>query len=140
MDKVLVDKSTQPTDALLQSVLGAPFACFQEILELTAAYTQEWTYPSKSSGWVMKISRKSKALCWLFPYQGMFRVSFALREHEKDSLLGNKQIPASYKELLQGSKKYREGYALRIDVESRQAHDDVQVFVQQLMVLRAETA
>lgn len=31
MDKVLVDKSTQPTDALLQSVLGAPFAYFQEV-------------------------------------------------------------------------------------------------------------
>jgi len=140
LDKVLVDKSTQPTDALLQSVLGTPFAYFQEILGLTAAYTQEWTYPSKSSGWVMKISRKCKALCWLFPYQQMFRVSFALREHEKDALLDNKQIPASYKELLRGSKKYREGYALRIDVESQQTCNEVQVFIQQLMALRAETA
>jgi len=72
----------------------------------------------------LKVVKKNKALLWLFPYQNFFRIAFAVREHEKGLILDS-NLQQDYKDLLAASKKFKEGYALRIDVVDGETYGEV---------------
>ena len=123
MEKILVDEAVFPTDEVLASTLGDTFTHFQELMRITDGYAQEWDF-GKKSGWRLKVSRKGKALFCVFPYRGLFRVAFALRDGEKDAVLAS-ALSQEYRDVLSGSKKYKEGWALRVDVAGEDVHQEV---------------
>ena len=123
-EKVLIDKTVFPTDEVLKPVLRNTFTFYQDLLGKTGDFGQEWSFVSKKSGWNLKVVKKNKALLWLFPYQDFFRIAFAVREHEKELIL-NSDLRQDYKDLLTASKKYKEGYALRIDVVNEENYGEV---------------
>ncbi len=130
-EKVLVDKTVFPADEVLKPVLGHAFVFYEDLQRKTDDYTQEWNFTGKKSGWNLKIVKKNKALLWLFPYRDFFRVAFALREHEKSVVLRS-DLNEEYKNLLMASKKYKEGYALRIDVNNEDSYREVMKVVDTL--------
>jgi hypothetical protein len=106
---------TAPRENELKRSLAGVYSAYEELLDVAAAYNREWKFYGPKIGWQLKISRKGKALCYLTPLDGSFRLGMAVREAERTTLLASR-LPAALKTELRTAKKYTEGYPLRIHV------------------------
>jgi hypothetical protein len=102
-----------PSDHELKNVLGMAYPVYEEIIRLTKDVSREWKYYGPKHGWQLKVSQKKKALLYLIPQKGSLRIGMAVREHERDALL-TLNLPSTIKKELSASKKYAEGYPLRL--------------------------
>ncbi len=120
------DKSKQPTDDDLNEALGDTFAQWNSLQkQIASLYTAspEWGFATKNTGWGLRLraEKGKRVVLYMTPCKGYFLASFALGEkavkaaHESD-------IPASVLEIIDNSKKYVEGRAVRLEVRSA---DDV---------------
>ncbi len=128
------DPSTRPGDETLHAALGPAFAPYRTLAELTAPFRREWAY-SKSGGWMLKIHDRSKALLYVIPLAGSFRISLAIREAERDTLLADSQ-PALLHDRLATARKFSEGFALQFDVCSDADLEALEPFLTKLIALR----
>lgn len=112
-DILFSDKEFSPDEARLSKALGNLFPAYKEVIDLTKTFDHESKYYSKTIGWQLKIVRKGKVLCYLTPLSRSFKISFAVREHEKEVLLDS-NLPSKIKKELRSAKKYPEGYPLRL--------------------------
>jgi hypothetical protein len=117
-DHLFVDKKEIPTQPALRKTLGAIYVVYEVILKLTEAYSHEWKFYGKTLGWQLKAVHKGKALFYLIPLDGAFRIAFAVRENEKRALLDS-NLPFAIKEQLKSAKKYPEGYPLRLEIGNK---------------------
>jgi hypothetical protein len=134
-EAVLAEKETLPTERVLKTILGRTYPAYTRILELTETFAREWKYYGKKYGWTLKIGSKAKALLYLTPQDGSFRVGFAVRDNERMALLAE-SLPADTKEELLTSKKVMEGFPLRINVTGRAELKTVQTVVGILTSMR----
>ena len=56
-----MDPANEPARLTIKTALGDMFTCFEEIIGLADAFSQEWNF-SKSSGWMLQIFDARKAL------------------------------------------------------------------------------
>ena len=113
-DRPFLARSRKPTPASLERALGRAFPAYQALSRLTGSFRSEWTH-SRSSGWMQKVHDGRKALCYVVPQEGAFRVSLTVRKKERTTLLRDAPLPALHGALVD-AKAYAEGYALRFDV------------------------
>ncbi|MHC4778061.1 MAG: DUF3788 family protein [Planctomycetota bacterium] len=121
----------KPTETGLNRTLGKIFDCYQDLLGLCEDFQREWKF-YKSSGWILKVFDRKKALFWLVVFEGGMRVNFALREKEREALSAVK-MGATWRDDLQAAKKYPEGYAFRIEVRTKGAYRDAKRIVKEVM-------
>ena len=134
--EVLFDrKETVPDDLKLKKAFGPIHPLYRELLALIEAYEQEWKFYGPRIGWQFKVTHKKKALFWLAPQEGSFRLGFAIRDREKEVLLKSK-LPAKAKEELATAKRYPEGYPLRLLVNKQSDMKAVRLVVDTLKALR----
>ena len=116
------DKSVVPDDSHLQEVLGEMFQLWMDIkeyiLEKYSPVLEEWEFPGKKYGWSFRMKHKKRAILYLTPCQGYFRVAFvfgdkAVAAAEKSTL------PKSILEELRSARKYVEGRGIRIEVKRK---------------------
>jgi hypothetical protein len=137
MNNVYFDqKENAPDESKLKKALGELYSAYKEVLEPTEAYDHEWKYYGKKIGWQLKVTRKGKALLYLTPLEGSFRIGFAVRENERDRLLNSSLSPKT-KEELATAKKYPEGYPLRLEIRSKTDMRTVRVALEVLKELRS---
>lgn len=129
------DRARPPTAAALARALGRSRAGYDQLATLTAALAREWTY-APASGWMLKIHDGAKALCYLIPLAGAFRVSLAVRVRERAPLLADPSLAALH-DALAAAKEHREGLALRLDVRDRASYAPVAALLARLIALRA---
>ena len=113
-ERPFMDKNQMPEDTTLRAVLGNRFSDYQQLTGLAAAYSQVWNF-SKSSGWMLKVFDRQKALFYLIPLNNAIRISLAIREKERDVLLEDKGLSALH-EKISSAKKVVEGFALKFDI------------------------
>jgi hypothetical protein len=116
---LFTDKSKKPSDAELAQALGRAATLWNELRQQVAAAfepaVEEWVYFGKTGGWAMRFVHKKRAILYLKPCEGYFRVSFALGEkavraaHESD-------LPASFLKLIDDAPKYAEGRGVRLEI------------------------
>ena len=128
-------KEAVPDDVTLKKVVGALYSDYLDILSLAGGYSREWKYYGKKYGWQLKVTRKGKSLFYLIPLEKSFRMGFAVREKERETLL-NLTLPAKVREELRRAKKYSEGYPLRLSVSAKNDMRAVRLVVDALMSLR----
>ena len=128
------DQSIQPTEPALQAVLGSTYTCYERIIGLASAYLQEWAF-AKSSGWMLKIYDRKKALLYLIPLNDGFKISLAIREHERAALLRDDALRIIHDKIA-ASKKYSEGFALQWDVANENEFQPVELFIRKLIAIR----
>ena len=109
-------KDAGPDESRLKRVLGEVYVAYQEILTMTGSCPREWKYYGKKFGWQLRVMHKAKALLYLSPLAGSFRVGCAVRENEREALL-NSSLPVKLRQELAAAKKYAEGYPLRLLVK-----------------------
>ena len=119
---VMLDKTKQPSENELESVLGASYKLWEEIRNNIkkeyGAVTEEWKFYGAKSGWTLKLLLKKRNLFFFNPYDKYFLIAFvfgdkAVAEVEKSDL------PASLVDELQKAKKYAEGRGLRLEIRKK---------------------
>lgn len=133
-EKSFLSPTPKPDSANLAAALGLTFDFYLELLAITTAFKPTWNH-SKSSGWMLKISDGKKALCYLIPLTGCFKVSLTLREGEREMLLKHKAF-AQLHQQISTAKKFVEGYALQFIISNKKEHAGLLKLLHALMLLR----
>ena len=133
-EKPFRDKLFEPTDYNIKKILSSTFSYCKELIKNTGAFSQQWNY-SKSSGWILKVYDKKKALFYLIPYEKGFQLSLAIRENERDIFLKDQEIDYLKEELIK-AKKYSEGYAMRFMITDKKTFLRSMLFINKIIALR----
>lgn len=128
------EKTLKPTTESLKKALKATFKSYEALLQEASGFKQEWNF-SKSSGWMQKVSDSKKALFYLIPLQGSYKISLTVREHEKERLLDDTGVKF-FHATLQAAKKYPEGYAMQFLVQNNTDAKNCLDFLKKLITLR----
>jgi hypothetical protein len=128
-------KEAVPDDLKLKKSFGAVYTVYKELLTLIETYELERKFYGAKIGWQFKVTHKGKALFYLTPQEGSFRLGFAVRDKEKGVLL-NSKLPAKAKEELVAAKRYPEGWPLRLHVSKQGDMKAVRLVVDTLKALR----
>ena len=126
-ERPFLEKDRRPDTAALEAVLGPALALYRDLTHLCDGFKQEWV-DSKGSGWMLKVADDQKALCYVIPLEGSFRVSMAIRESERAALLESEHME-DYGALLTSARKFAEGYAVAFDVVADSSYDHCRRFV-----------
>jgi hypothetical protein len=133
-ERPFMNKTAQPEEAALQAALGGSQLFYERLLALADGYSREWGF-TKSGGWLLKLFDRKKALLYLIPLNGAFKISLTLREAERESLLQDQEL-ASLHESLLASKKYVEGFALQFEVREADGFRAAELLIGKLIALR----
>ena len=106
---IFTDKTAEPTQKDLQEQLASIYPLWEQIAEsVRKKYPkpkEEWNYPGKNYGWSFRLKDKKRAIIYLLPRQGYFKVAFVFGQKATDQIMAC-DIDASIKEDLAGAKKY----------------------------------
>ena len=134
-----IDKGEIPSQPKLRKILGNMYTVYKNVLKSTEAYPHEWKFYGKTIGWQLKAVYKGKALFYLTPLDGAFRISFAVRENEREAL-SKSDLPTAVKEQLLSAKKYPEGYPLRLEVRKASEMKSIRTILSALKEHRGAVA
>jgi len=115
------DKAGEPTDAEVAEVLADTSHLWIDLKNRMASQfdllAEDWTFSGKKWGWSLRLKHKKRAVLYMTPSSGFFFAGFALGEkavaaaHESD-------LPQSLLDVIEGSQKYAEGRAVRLEVQT----------------------
>ncbi|WP_461633368.1 DUF3788 domain-containing protein [Labilibaculum euxinus] len=129
---IFTDKTAEPTQKDLQEQLASLYPLWEQIAEsVRKKYPkpkEEWNYPGKNYGWSFRLKDKKRAIIYLLPRQGYFKVAFVFGQKATDQIMAC-DIDASIKEDLAGAKKYAEGRGLSIEVHNAKPINDIEKLI-----------
>lgn len=133
-DRPFSNSKIRPTEEALAKSLSKTSLLYLDLMNVTRGLGKEWNY-SKSSGWVLKVFDKKKALLYFIPLAKSFWISLTLREHEKEALAKDKALKL-IESNIKSAKKYSEGYAMRFQVTDEESYKPVALLIKKIMNLR----
>jgi hypothetical protein len=129
---VFRNKEIKPTDKDLAEKLDTTYDLWKRIHDLVLSkYPNglgEWNCPGKKSGWSFRIKDKKRAIIYLLPRNGYFKVAFVFGQKATDSVLESEISSAIKKELMQAT-KYAEGRGIRIDIKNDSILPDIEQLI-----------
>jgi len=129
---IFTDKAIEPTQQDLQENLASTYALWQRICDVVMsqypAGLAQWNYPGKKYGWSFRIKDKKRAIIYLLPRDGYFKVAFVFGQKATDAILESDVSDAIKTELAQ-ARKYAEGRGINFDVRSEVVLGDVERLV-----------
>jgi hypothetical protein len=128
------DQTNKPNEESIRAILGSTFIYYNKVVGLASSYLQAWTF-SKSSGWILKISDRKKALLYLIPLHNSFKISLTIREKEREAFLHDDELRIIH-EKISSSKKYPEGYAMQFDIGNRNDFEPVDLLIRKIIIMR----
>ncbi len=136
-DRPFSDPKVSPTEDSLKAAIGESYTAYRKLMVLSAGFTHAWNF-SKSSGWMLKVFERQKALFYLILLNGGFKVSMAIRESERDAFMRDAEL-VSMHEQLSAAKNYAEGYALQFEIRNEGDFQKVEAFITKLISLRTSS-
>ena len=130
-----LDKNSKPTEQMLQSKFGETYTYYENLMSISDSFSKDWNF-SKSSGWMLKVHDKKKALFYLIPLENEFKISMAIRENERKALLDNEEFITVH-DVINSAKKYREGYALRFNIKNEADFKIPGLLIKRLTIFRS---
>jgi hypothetical protein len=129
------DKAHPPTDEDVAAALGKAHPRWQELKARVegrfAPVAVEWGFPTKSSGWGLRLSTPKRTILYMTPRNGHFLASVALSD--KAVLAAHAAgLPAPMLALIDAAPKHVEGRGVRLEVRTP---DDVRQ-VEKLAVIK----
>ena len=124
------DKTREPRETELATVLGESAGLWQRLVAGVGSrfdpLAEDWTFSGKKWGWALRLKHKKRAVLYLTPSEGFFYAGFALGQKAVDAA-HESGLPADVLAVIDGSRKYAEGRAVRLEVRSE---EDVRSVVQ----------
>ncbi len=125
---VFTDKSKTPTEKEVQSALGTTYPLWKSIrdsvFEKYPAATDEWNYPGKKYGWSFRVKDKKRAIIYLLPRDGYFKVALVFGQKATNQILES-DVAAAIKSELQNARVYAEGRGISITVNNENDLTDI---------------
>lgn len=133
-ERPFLDKAVEPTKEKLKQALEYSYDYYEGLIEIAGSFLKDWNF-SKSSGWMLKVHDKKKALFYLIPLKNEFKISMAIRENERKAFLEDHELETLHS-IIKSAKKYREGYALQFNVKNDEDFKILELFIKKLIELR----
>lgn len=113
------DTSRGPSDRQVADALGDVNDLWDglkaEIASRFDPIAEDWTFFGKQWGWSLRLKHKKRAVLYMTPSDGLFFVGFALGE-QAVAAAQEAGLPKRLLEIIEGSQKYAEGRAVRLEV------------------------
>lgn len=114
-----IGKSQKPTESELAAQLGAHKEVWDRLLaDLAKEFdlvTAEWSSYSPRAGWALRLKQGERNIVYLSPGVNCFMASFALGDKAVRAARASK-LPKTLMQIIDASKRYAEGTAVRLDV------------------------
>jgi len=115
------DKAAEPTDAEVAEVLANASDRWIDLKDqLGSRYDPlafDWGFAGKKWGWSLRLKYKKRAVLYMTPSSGFFYAGFALGE-KAVAAARQSDLPRSLLDVIEGSQKYAEGRAVRLEVQT----------------------
>ena len=82
VERVFLDESKKPSAQSLKTSFGNSYNNYNDLMDITESFSKDWNF-SKTSGWMLKVHNKKKALFYVIPMEKEFKISMALRDNER---------------------------------------------------------
>jgi hypothetical protein len=123
---IFTDKSQAPSIEEIKKLGDEYYDLWSEItdyvLEMYPSAVAEWNYPGAKYGWSFRIKDKKRAIIYLLPRAGFFKVAFVFGQKAYDAIM-NSEIDESIKSELSQAVSYAEGRGIRIKAEENIIND-----------------
>jgi hypothetical protein len=130
---IFMDLKKTPQTADLEIPLGKNFQIWQEIRDFVfmkyPEAIEEWHVSVKKYGWGFRIKDKKRAIIYLSPRIGFFRVAMVFGQKATDWIL-NSDISDAIKQELMNSRVYAEGRVIRLEVNDGSALGDIKKLIE----------
>lgn len=130
---IFMDLTKTPQTKNLEIPLGETFPFWKIIRDFVfmkyPTAIEEWHVSVKKYGWGFRIKDKKRAIIYLSPRMGFFKVTMVFGQNATDEIL-NSDISSEIKEELIKSKVYMEGRVIRLEVHNQSLLMDVKKLVE----------
>lgn len=113
------DKTHQPTDQEVSTVLGDAYAVWNQLIERISEkfppITVEWGCSSAKTGWGLRLKQEKRGIMYMVPCKGYFLASFALGE-KAVKLAKESGLPPPVLATIDAAPKYAEGRGVRLQI------------------------
>ncbi|BAX81658.1 DUF3788 domain-containing protein [Labilibaculum antarcticum] len=129
---IFTDKAVEPNLDDLKNNLDSTFDLWQQIVKIVKEQypnpKEEWNYPGKKYGWSFRLKDKKRAIIYLLPRQGYFKVGFVFGQKASDQIMAS-DINSAIKEDLAAAKKYAEGRGIHI-LATKESLSDIKTLIE----------
>ncbi|MGB9936510.1 MAG: DUF3788 family protein [Methanobacterium sp.] len=93
-ERPFVDKTNKPDNEKLKNSLKSSYGYYKELIDISDSFLKDWNF-SKSSGCMLKVHDKNKALFYVIPLYDKLKITMAIRENELNALLEDNKLESS---------------------------------------------
>ncbi len=133
-ERILLNKDSKPIDKTLKSAFEDVYTYYKTLMDISDSFSKKWTF-SKTSGWMLKVYDKKKALFYLIPIKNEFIISLTIREKERKAFLKDNELEKIH-DMIKSAKKYSEGFVLRFNVKDYQDFEMPELLIKKLISIR----
>lgn len=122
-----------PTPEELITALGTSYPIWQIIRDFTLEKypnaLEEWNYPGKKYGWSFRIKDKKRAIIYLLPRDGFFKVALIFGRKATEQVLAS-PVSDDVKNELQNARVYAEGRGISVVISGEEKLTDVKRLIE----------
>lgn len=130
---IFTDKTQKPAESEVQARLKDTYKFWNELREFVLLKypdaKEEWNYPGKKYGWSFRMKDKKRAIIYLLPREGFFKVAFVFGQKATDKIL-SENISEKIKNDLAAARVYMEGRGIHIEVKNNKPLSDIKKLVE----------
>ena len=132
-----LDDNSKPTEDALKHVLENTYEYYERLIDIADSFIMDWNF-SKTSGWMLKAHDKKKALFYIIPLKNEFKITMAIRENERKTFLKDNELKMIHSKI-KSAKQYREGFALRFNVNDGEIFEVIESLIKKLTAIRTSS-
>jgi len=125
---VLKDKSINPTDEMIFSIIGKNSDTWKILMksihEKFPGATGEWNYYNDGKNWLFKMIRKKKTLFWIGILSNTFRITFYFGGKAEPAII-NSKLPDELKQQYLSGQRFGKIRAIWFNVEATSQVDHI---------------
>lgn len=125
---IFMNPDIHPTETEMQDKLAETYEIWKfiesHVLGENPILIAEWNFGGKKYGWNFRIKDKKRAIIYMLPREGFFKVAFVFGEKAFEAVMQS-SVPEQIKNDLASAKKYAEGRGVRIEVRGKSLINDI---------------
>lgn len=133
-ERPFLDENSKPTEDTLKIVLGNAYIYYETLMNIADSFSKDWNF-FKSSGWMLKVHDRKKALFYIVSLKNEFKISISIRENERKAFLKDDELKMIHN-MIKSAKQYREGFALRFNVDDDGYFKIIESLIKKLIAIR----
>jgi hypothetical protein len=106
---LLSNRDQYPTEEIIFPHLGKAKSLwidlFRHIHKTYPDFVEEWRYYNDGKSWLLKVTRKTKTICWISIVKSAFRLSCYF-SGKAEKIITESELPQEYKDQYSQGKKY----------------------------------